>query len=115
MTLAMYGPQPLDELETMVRERFSTIANRNLTARPHPEPLYDLEQLPEKVTAQTFKDSRNMTLSFPIPSQRDNYQTKPASYGANLLGHEGHGRLFDVLKRAWLGERLSAGSGRDTG
>jgi len=115
MTLAVYGPQPLDELETMVRERFSAIANRNLTARPHPEPLYDLAQLPEKVTAQTLKDSRNMTLSFPIPSQRDNYQTKPASYVANLLGHEGHGSLFDVLKRAGLVESLSAGLGMDTG
>ncbi|KRW82825.1 peptidase M16 [Marinobacter sp. P4B1] len=115
MTLAVYGPQPLDELETMVRERFSAIANRNLTARTHPEPLYDLEQLPEKVTAQTLKDSRNMTLSFPIPSQRDNYQTKPASYVANLLGHEGHGSLFDVLKRAGLVESLSAGLGMDTG
>src|SRR5690554_3220852 len=60
MTLAVYGPQPLEELETMVRERFSAIANRNLTARTHPEPLYDLEQLPEKVTAQTLKDSRNI-------------------------------------------------------
>ncbi|WP_339649322.1 insulinase family protein [uncultured Marinobacter sp.] len=115
MTLAVYGPQPLDELETMVRKRFSAIANRNLTARTHPEPLYDLEQLPEKVTAQTLKDSRNMTLSFPIPSQRDNYQTKPASYVANLLGHEGHGSLFDVLKRAGLVESLSAGLGMDTG
>jgi len=115
MTLAVYGPQPLDELETMVRKRFSAIANRNLTAKTHPEPLYDLEQLPEKVTAQTLKDSRNMTLSFPIPSQRDNYQTKPASYVANLLGHEGHGSLFDVLKRAGLVESLSAGLGMDTG
>ncbi|MGB2109895.1 MAG: insulinase family protein, partial [Marinobacter vinifirmus] len=115
MTLAVYGPQPLEELETMVRERFSAIANRNLTAKTHPEPLYDLEQLPEKVTAQTLKDSRNMTLSFPIPSQRDNYQTKPASYVANLLGHEGHGSLFDVLKRAGLVESLSAGLGMDTG
>jgi len=115
MTLAVYGPQPLDDLETMVRKRFSDIANRNLMAKTHPEPLYDLTQLPEKVTAQTLKDSRHMTLSFPIPSQRGNYQTKPASYVANLLGHEGHGSLFDVLKRAGLVESLSAGLGMDTG
>ena len=34
---------------------------------------------------------------------------------ANLLGHEGPGSLFDVLKRAGMVESLSAGTGMDTG
>ena len=115
MTLAVYGPQPLDELERMVQERFGAIANRNLEPKVHPHPLYDTSRLPEKVTAETLKDNRSMTLSFPIPSQQRYYKSKPAAYVANLLGHEGPGSLFDVLKRAGLVESLSAGTGMDTG
>lgn len=115
MTLAVYGPQPLDELERMVHERFGAIANRNLEPKVHPHPLYDTSRLPVKVTAETLKDNRSMTLSFPIPSQQRYYKSKPAAYVANLLGHEGPGSLFDVLKRAGLVESLSAGTGMDTG
>lgn len=115
MTLAVYGPQPLDQLEAMVRQRFNAIENRNLSAKTHPQPLYDERRLPERITAESLRDSRSLTLSFPIPSQRDNYRTKPASYVANLLGHEGPGSLFDTLKSAGLVESLSAGLGMDTG
>jgi secreted Zn-dependent insulinase-like peptidase len=99
----------------MVRDRFNAIENRGLTAKTHPQPLYDESRLPERITAESLRDSRSLTLSFPIPSQRDNYRTKPASYVANLLGHEGPGSLFDTLKQAGLVESLSAGLGMDTG
>ncbi|PHQ17141.1 insulinase family protein [Marinobacter profundi] len=115
MTLAVTGPQSLDQLEAMVRGRFAAIENRGLQPRHYSTPLYPEELLPAKVTAEALKDVRNLTLSFPIPSQRDEYRNKPASYVANLLGHEGPGSLFDVLKRAGLVDSLSAGSGMDDG
>ncbi|MDL0430206.1 insulinase family protein [Marinobacter sp. TBZ242] len=115
MTLAVYGPQSLDELETMVRGRFDRIENRNLSAKVHDEPLFSPGTLPARLKVDALKDIRNLTLSFPIPSQQDHYQDKPANYVASLLGHEGPGSLFDVLKKAGLVESLSAGSGMDTG
>ncbi|MBW4936134.1 insulinase family protein [Marinobacter sp. F4206] len=115
MTLAVYGPQPLDELEQMVKSRFNAIENRELEPKKHPAAFYEDDRLPAKVTADAIKDVRSLTLSFQIPSQEDNYRTKPAGYIANLLGHEGPGSLFDVLKRAGLVESLSAGQGMDTG
>ncbi len=115
MTLAVYGPQSLDQLEAMVRSRFDAIENRNLEAKRHRPALYKSEDLPAKVTVEALKDVRSLTLTFPIPSQQDKYRTKPASYVANLLGHEGPGSLFDVLKRAGLADSLSAGLGMDTG
>jgi secreted Zn-dependent insulinase-like peptidase len=115
MTLAVYGPQSLDKLEQMVRSRFSAIKNRNLSPRHYPASLFKQGTLPAKVTTAAIKEVRAMTLTFPIPSQEENYRTKPASYVANLLGHEGRGSLFDVLKRAGLAESLSAGLGMDTG
>lgn len=115
MTLAVYGPQSLDDLEKMVTDRFTAIENRNLTIKTHEQPLYDNSRLPERITAESLRDARSLTMSFPIPSQREHYRTKPASYVANLLGHEGGGSLFDTLKQAGLVESLSAGLGMDTG
>ncbi|PXX88757.1 peptidase M16 [Marinobacter vulgaris] len=115
MTLAVYGPQSLDDLEAMVRGRFDRIENRNLTAKVHDEPLFSPDTLPAHLNVDALKDIRSLTLSFPIPSQQDNYRDKPANYVASLLGHEGPGSLFDVLKQAGLVESLSAGSGMDTG
>jgi secreted Zn-dependent insulinase-like peptidase len=115
MNLAVYGPQSLDRLEQLVRGRFDAIEDRKLTQKRHSAPLVDREQLPTKVTVASLKDIRNMSLVFPIASQRDQYRTKPARYVTNLLGHEGPGSLFDVLKRAGLAESLSAGLGMDTG
>ncbi|KEF31725.1 Protease III precursor [Marinobacter nitratireducens] len=115
MTLSVLGPQSLDELERMVSTRFDAIENRALSAGTHTASIYAPETLPARVTADALKDVRSLTLSFPIPSQIENYRTKPASYVANLLGHEGPGSLLDVLKKAGLAESLSAGAGMDTG
>lgn len=115
MTLAVSGPQSLDELEAMVRGRFSRIENRNLSAKVHDEPLFSPGTLPAQLRVDALKDIRSLTLSFPIPSQQDQYRDKPANYIASLLGHEGPGSLFDGLKQAGLVESLSAGSGMDTG
>jgi secreted Zn-dependent insulinase-like peptidase len=115
MTLAVYGPQSLDELEAMVRDRFSRIENRNLETRTFSEPLLEPKSLPKRVRAAALKDIRSLSLSFPIPSQQEHYRDKPVNYVANLLGHEGPGSLFNQLKQAGLVESLSAGSGMDTG
>ena len=114
MTLAVYGPQSLDELEAMVRPRFSEIENRNLEPASHNQPLYRPEALPARLEVESLKELRRLTLTFPIPSQRDHYRAKPSSYVSNLLGHEGPGSLFDVLRQEGLVESLSAGGGLET-
>ncbi|MDI9245147.1 insulinase family protein [Marinobacter sp. CHS3-4] len=115
MTLAVYGPQSLDELEQMVRGRFARIENRQLSAKVHDEPLLTEGTLPAKVRVDALKDIRSLSLAFPIPSQQEHYRNKPVRYLSGLLGHEGPGSLFDQLKKAGLVESLSAGSGMDTG
>ncbi len=115
MTLAVYGPQSLGQLEAMVRPRFSKIENRNLQAVEHPEPLFPPETLPARLQVETLKEIRQLQLVFPIPSQEEHYRDKPLNYMASLLGHEGPGSLFDVLKKQGWVESLSAGSGTDAG
>ncbi len=115
MTLAVYGPQSLDQLAAMVKPRFSAIENRHLSASTHAKPIYKPGQLPELLKVHSLKDMRSLSLSFPIPSQRDFYHSKPDDYIANLLGHEGPGSLLDTLKKAGLVDGLSAGTGMDSG
>lgn len=115
MTLAVYGPQSLDRLEAMVRPRFSAIENRHLAATDHSAPLFAPGQLPELLRVEALRDMRTLTLTFPIPSQIERYHSKPAGYVASLLGHEGPGSLFDVLKNEGWAESLAAGLGTDTG
>ncbi|MDX1457724.1 MAG: insulinase family protein [Marinobacter sp.] len=115
MTLVVYGPQSLDTLAEMVRPRFSAIEKRQLAPEEHTTPLFSDNQLPRLIEVESVRDVRSLNLLFPIPSQEPLYRTKPASYVANLLGHEGPGSLFDVLKtRGWV-EVLSAGTNTDTG
>lgn len=115
MTLAVYGPQSLDELEAMVRPRFQVIENRELPVLEHTMPLFDHDGFPARLQVQTIKDVKQLQLIFPIGSQQELYPTKPLYYVASLLGHEGPGSLFDVLKRRGWVESLYAGSGMDTG
>lgn len=115
MSLAVYGKQSLDELEKMVRSRFSAIEDRELTAKEHTAPLFKSGFLPALMQVESIKDVRQLELVFPLPSLRDEYAVKPAGYVANLLGHEGQGSLLNVLKTAGLADSLSAGQGMDTG
>ncbi|MBS3804230.1 MAG: insulinase family protein [Oleiphilaceae bacterium] len=115
MALVVYGPQTLDELEAMVKPRFGEIENRKLEPAAHTKPFFSPSTLPKRLEVEALKDLRKLSLTFPIPSMREHYLSKPERYVASLLGHEGPGSLFDVLRKAGLVESLSAGTGTDTG
>jgi insulysin len=115
MTLAVYGPQSLDTLESWVRTKFADLPSGPGERYRHEQPLLESDALPASLKVEALKDTRRLQLYFPIPSLMDEYHAKPASYVANLVGHEGPGSLLDVLKQAGLVNGLSAGSSYDTG
>ena len=56
-----------------------------------------------------MKDYHAFSLSFQLPDLREHYATKPASFLAHSLGHEGPGSICAYLKRrGWLLD-ISAG------
>ncbi|MBA2778207.1 insulinase family protein [Billgrantia kenyensis] len=112
MHLTLVAPQPLDELEAMVAERFADIADRGLERPVIEEPLIDEANLPRHVELQSVRDSRHVRFMFPVPDSLQYYRHKPADYLAHLLGHEGDGSLLAVLREAGLADGLSAGVGR---
>ncbi len=112
MHLALVAPQPLDELEAMVAERFADIADRDLERPVIEEPLVTEDGLPRYVELKSVRDSRQVSFMFPVPDPIQHYRHKPADLLAHLLGHEGEGSLFAVLREAGLADGLSAGVGR---
>ncbi|MEH6602882.1 MAG: insulinase family protein [Halomonas aquamarina] len=115
MNLAVVAPQPLDELEALVVERFADIPDHDLSAPTIDAPLIDHDTLPRYVERQSLQDRRQLRFYFPIPDPTDEYRTKPTQLIAHLLGDEGDGSLLAVLREAGLADGLSAGVGRGDG
>lgn len=115
MNLAVVAPQPLDELEALVVERFAAIPDHDLSAPTIDAPLIDPDTLPRYVERQSLQDRRQLRFYFPVPDPTDEYRTKPTQLIAHLLGDEGDGSLLAVLREAGLADGLSAGVGRGDG
>ena len=113
MTLVVLGKQPLDQLEEMVRPRFSPIEDRDAHALTKVPELFAPGQLPLEVRIRPEKETRELAMLFPVPSSRERPAAKPLDYIGNLLGHEGPGGLLSVLKSRGLAEGLGAGAGFD--
>ncbi|MDG2077313.1 MAG: insulinase family protein, partial [Arenicellales bacterium] len=111
MVLAVLGKEPLKDLEGMVRSRFDDVPAGTSRAVPDSVTLYATDTLPIWQVVEPKKELRQLSFIFPVPSIRKLYATKPLSYVANLLGHEGPGSLLAVLKAKGWAESLSAGSG----
>ncbi|KAI0764784.1 LuxS/MPP-like metallohydrolase [Fomes fomentarius] len=114
MALAVVGRESLDELTAMVVPSFSKIPNRGLDPRPAiKEPVWGPEQRGTVIFVQTVKDYHAFSLHFELPDLREHYQTRPTSFLAHFLGHEGHGSICAYLKqKGWL-LSLSAGESGD--
>lgn len=109
MTLVVDGPEPLDTLETWVRERFAAIPNPHSHTRSTPPPLYGNASRPLDVNIRPVKDLRQLHLTFELPEARSQYRFKPVSLLASIIGHEGQGSLTEWLKQQGWINALSAG------
>lgn len=109
MKLVVLGREDLDQLQAMVEPRFSVVANANVTVDIHSEPFFESGSLPRLVSAVPLQNTRELSLSFPIPKMLPHWQGKPTSYLASLIGHEGDGSLLDNLKKRGWAESLGAG------
>lgn len=115
MRLTVLGQEDLETLAKWVEERFSSIPNKDLPVAQVTEPFFQGGYLPAKLEVENIMDTRSISLSFPIPSTREYIASQPASYLANLIGHEGKGSLLSALKQEQLVDTLSAGTQFDTG
>lgn len=114
MTLALTGPQSLDQLERWARQYFAPVPN---TQRP--ETVWPADVLPPQPALRLLRmapvtDIRRITLTFPLGDLRADFGSKPAEQVAFVLGNEGPGSLLAQLKAEGLATGLSAGANTET-
>ena len=111
MTLVVSGKEDLETLELWVNEKFNEVPNHQVQLEGINQPLFKEGTLPAKVFINPVKNTRTLSLMFPIKPLVNYYREKPTQYLSNLIGHEGKGSLLSLLKEQGLAEGLSAGSG----
>lgn len=113
MTLVLVANKPLKTLETYARTYFSDIPLRKHTQKAE---LPVLVQAPHKIQVfQTDTEKSLLSLSFPIPSQIQNYATQPTRYISYVLGDESKNSLFSDLKTKNWAQSLHTGITKDDG
>ncbi|MFL2530381.1 MAG: insulinase family protein [Porticoccaceae bacterium] len=109
MTLVVLGKQPLDQLDKIVRARFSDIQDKQVAISDYKSSYIESSALPMQVNIKPLKDTRKLSLLFELPKLNSYWQSKPAQYLASMIGYEGQGSLLQALKSKGWAESLSAG------
>ena len=104
ITVAVLGPQNLDELEALVEERFGDIVDRKLGPRPVESAALQLRDPASQLCLADRQEHAEPGIHVSDPARsRPHYRTKPARLPRGLVGHEGPGSLHDVLsRRGWI-------------
>lgn len=113
MTLAVFGRESLDELEAMIRPRFSPIPKIEV---PPISSLSETVFLPEHssklLKVEPINDKHSIEIAWSLTPAHLEYKAQPLSFLSHLLGHEGKGSLYSSLKsRGWASSLVSGESG----
>lgn len=108
MNLVVLGGQPMETLESWVKEKFSAVPS----GRGH-KPEYAVHGPPcnggELYALPAVRDEHRIGVTFAFPCLEKEYKKKAEDYISHLIGHEGKGSLLAALKaRGWATE-LCAG------
>ncbi|PKI40059.1 hypothetical protein CRG98_039512 [Punica granatum] len=98
MHLVVYSKENLDKIESMVEEKFCDIRNTDkdclhITGQPCTS-----EHLQILVKTVPIKQGHKLRVTWPITPEIRHYKEGPSRYLGHLIGHEGEGSLFYVLK-----------------
>ncbi|MGI9279721.1 MAG: insulinase family protein [Endozoicomonas sp.] len=106
--VVIYGKESTDVLEQWLKESFAGVPEGKSPDTHIGLSPYTPEQLGVRINLVPLKDTRVLSLSFPVPGQHENYRKKPLGYLARILGYEGEGSLHSYLKERGLIESLAS-------
>lgn len=110
MKLVVLSRHSLEELERMVVDMFQGVENKGFSKNRVPEDDV-LTDDTKGIVLKTVPQREGHTLEIQwltLPEER-HYRESPSNYISHLLGHEGPGSLFALLKHKGLAHSLSAG------
>lgn len=111
MHLVVYGKENLDEIQSQVEKKFGPIRNIGRSNFHFPGQPCSSEHLQILVKAVPINQGHTLRVVWPITPGIRNYKEGPCRYLGHLIGHEGEGSLFYILKTLGWAMSLSAGEG----
>ena len=109
MKVALIGPQSIEELEALVSDKFSSIPNKGHSAIAYPSNAVEDCQLCKLIKVLPVKDASSVEIQWPTISETEHYRAAPLHYISHLLGHEGEGSAFSMLRKKGFASSLVAG------
>ncbi|GMH08169.1 hypothetical protein Nepgr_010009 [Nepenthes gracilis] len=109
MHLVVYTKESLDNIQRLVECKFQDIPNSDLNPLCFPGQPCMAEHLEILVKAVPIKQGHKLMIAWPITPGIRYYQEGPCRYLGHLIGHEGEGSLFYVLKTlGWATSLMAA-------
>ncbi|XP_060185604.1 insulin-degrading enzyme-like 1, peroxisomal isoform X2 [Lycium barbarum] len=109
MHLVVYAKDCLDKAQTLVQSIFQEVPNTNRSYSPVTDQPCKSEHLQILVRAVPIKQGHRLRLVWPVIPDVLHYKEGPSIYLSHLIGHEGEGSLFYILKKLGWATSLSAG------
>ncbi|XP_008222126.1 PREDICTED: insulin-degrading enzyme-like 1, peroxisomal [Prunus mume] len=114
MRLAIYGKENLDKIQGLVEDKFKEIRNIDRNCPRFAGEPCTSEHLQILVRAVPIKEGHALRVAWPITPEIHHYKEGPCRYLGHLIGHEGEGSLYYILKTLGWATGLSAAEGEST-
>ncbi|KAL6746748.1 insulinase-like metalloprotease [Haematococcus lacustris] len=112
MRVAVLGREGLDQLQAMVEAAFAAVPNNNLNVPSFPSDVFLPEQLGKLMKVVPVKEGHILEWAWQTRPQIHLWRQAPLGYISHLLGHEGEGSVFALLKaRGWAVSLVAGESG----
>ncbi|XP_031738679.1 insulin-degrading enzyme-like 1, peroxisomal isoform X2 [Cucumis sativus] len=108
MHLVVYAKENLDKVQILVENIFQDIPNHNCNRANFPGQPCTSEHLQVLVRAIPIKEGHKLRIIWPITPEIHHHKEGPCRYLGHLIGHEGEGSLYYVLKTLGWATWLSA-------
>ncbi|KAK4755404.1 hypothetical protein SAY87_009161 [Trapa incisa] len=109
MHLVVYSKDSLAKIQSMVEEKFSDVQNTDKNRSHFTGQPCTSEHLQILVKSVPIKQGHKLHVMWPIALEIHHYKEGPSRYLGHLIGHEGEGSLFYILKKLGWAKSLSAG------
>nr|XP_027070779.1 insulin-degrading enzyme-like 1, peroxisomal isoform X1 [Coffea arabica] len=109
MHLVLYGKDSLDISQKLVENKFQEILNINRSHVRFIGQPCSPEYLQIFVKAVPITEGHKLRVTWPITPGTLHYKMAPSGYLSHLIGHEGEGSIFYILKKLGWASSLWAG------